>query len=86
MVEGFGDEWNRFDYSGFSQTELKEMFNGYFRIFPWENLPDGAVGFDLGCGSGRWAKFVDPKRMSEKFLICDYSHASCLSIKRIIAT
>lgn len=60
VVEGFGDEWKRFDYSGFSQTELKEMFNGYFRIFPWENLPDGAVGFDLGCGSGRWAKFVAP--------------------------
>ncbi|AHJ31296.1 hypothetical protein PN465_00450 [Nodularia spumigena CS-584] len=32
VVEGFGDEWKRFDYSGFSQTELKEMFNGYYRF------------------------------------------------------
>lgn len=61
IVEAFGDEWKRFDYSALSETELKEMFNCYFKIFPWENLPDGAVGFDLGCGSGRWAKFVAAK-------------------------
>lgn len=24
-------------------------------------LPKNAVGFDMGCGSGRWAKFVAPK-------------------------
>jgi ubiquinone/menaquinone biosynthesis C-methylase UbiE len=24
-------------------------------VFPWENLPTNAQGFDLGCGSGRWA-------------------------------
>lgn len=61
VVEGFGDEWSRFDYSSLSDTELLEMFNSYFCIFPWEKLPDDAVGFDLGCGSGRWARFVAPK-------------------------
>lgn len=24
-------------------------------------MPNGAVGFDLGCGSGRWAKLVAPR-------------------------
>ncbi|NLQ06417.1 class I SAM-dependent methyltransferase [Cylindrospermopsis raciborskii] len=60
VVEGFGNEWSRFDYSNLSDTELQEMFSDYFRIFPWEKLAGDAVGFDLGCGSGRWAKLVAP--------------------------
>jgi ubiquinone/menaquinone biosynthesis C-methylase UbiE len=61
VVAGFGDEWTRYDQSGLSQEEIKEIFDVYFSIFPWENLPKNAVGFDLGCGSGRWAKFVAPR-------------------------
>jgi SAM-dependent methyltransferase len=37
------------------------MFDNYFSIFPWDRLPKHAVGFDLGCGSGRWAKLVAPR-------------------------
>ena len=33
------------------------MFEQYVSIFPWDDLPPDAVGFDAGCGSGRWAKF-----------------------------
>jgi SAM-dependent methyltransferase len=61
VVAGFGDEWSRFDQSELSELELGSMFENYFNIFPWEDLPKNAVGFDLGCGSGRWAKFVAPK-------------------------
>ena len=53
VVSGFGDEWSRFDQSGLSAGELESMFDIYFSIFPWETLPPNAVGFDLGCGSGR---------------------------------
>lgn len=60
-VEGFGDEWTRFDQSGMSEEDTRRLFEGYFSIFPWEILPQGAVGFDLGCGSGRWAKLVAPR-------------------------
>ena len=60
-VEGFGDEWIRFDQSGMSCEETNRLFHGYFSIFPWAALPMGAVGFDLGCGSGRWAKLVAPR-------------------------
>ena len=61
VVEGFGDEWSRFDQSQLSKAELEKMFDNYFNIFPWEILKSDAVGFDLGCGSGRWAKMVAPR-------------------------
>jgi SAM-dependent methyltransferase len=60
-VAGFGDEWARFDQRALSDTEREALFNRYFRIFPFSSLPAGAVGFDLGCGSGRWASLVAPK-------------------------
>ncbi|HEY0658490.1 MAG TPA: class I SAM-dependent methyltransferase [Pyrinomonadaceae bacterium] len=68
VVDGFGDEWSRFDQSELSDDELGKMFDEYFNIFPWEKLPAGAIGFDLGCGSGRWAKVVAP-RVGELHLI-----------------
>ncbi len=61
VVAGFGDEWSRFDQSELSKDELEKMFDNYFNIFPWEKLSADAVGFDLGCGSGRWAKMVAPR-------------------------
>lgn len=60
-VSGFGDEWHRFDQSYLSDLELKNLFNRYFSIFPWDRLSTESEGFDLGCGSGRWAKLVAPR-------------------------
>ena len=60
-VEGFGDEWRRFDQSGLKPAELREQFDRYFRIFPWESLAPDAAGFDMGCGSGRWARLAAPR-------------------------
>jgi len=60
-VDGFGEEWARFDQSGLSKTELLAWFEKYFSLFPWSSLPRDAKGFDVGCGSGRWARFVAPK-------------------------
>lgn len=61
VVAGFGDEWSRFDQSELTNQELVKMFDNYFNIFPWEKLSKDAIGFDLGCGSGRWAKMVAPR-------------------------
>ncbi len=61
VVAGFGDEWSRFDQSALADGELARMFDNYFNIFPWAKLKADAVGFDLGCGSGRWAKLVAPR-------------------------
>ncbi len=60
-VEGFGEEWSRFDQTGMTETELNEQFARYFAVFPFESLPVDATGFDLGCGSGRWAKLMTEK-------------------------
>jgi SAM-dependent methyltransferase len=60
-VESFGDEWSRFSQEQLTIEELKYLFNKYFDIFPWNSLPDNAEGFDMGCGSGRWAFLVAPK-------------------------
>jgi SAM-dependent methyltransferase len=60
-VDGFGVEWQRFDQSGLPQQELGNYFETYFDLFPWGELPAEAIGFDLGCGSGRWARRVAPR-------------------------
>jgi ubiquinone/menaquinone biosynthesis C-methylase UbiE len=57
-VRGFGVEWERFDQSALSSAELRRQFDAYFAVFPWDALPPNAEGFDVGCGSGRWARFV----------------------------
>jgi ubiquinone/menaquinone biosynthesis C-methylase UbiE len=61
VVEGFGDEWSRFDQTALSEEERTQLFEAYFRIFPWETLPPNAEGADIGCGSGRWARSVAPR-------------------------
>lgn len=60
-VEGFGDEWERFDQTGLSSDERDEIFASYFAVFPWKMLASNAVGCDIGCGSGRWALGVAPR-------------------------
>ena len=60
-VESFSDQWLKYDQSGMEKNEASKIFNNYFSIFPWSNLSNKAEGFDMGCGTGRWANFVAPK-------------------------
>lgn len=60
-VEGFGEEWDSFDQTALADAEWRELFDRYFAIFPFATLPANAEGFDLGCGSGRWARGVVDK-------------------------
>lgn len=60
-VAGFGREWDHFDQSKLVGEEYEELFSAYFGIFPFDELPPHAEGFDLGCGSGRWAAGVAPR-------------------------
>jgi len=60
-VSSFGDEWLRFDQSALSESESRKVFERYFGIFPWHHLPDSAEGFDMGCGTGRWARWVSQR-------------------------
>ncbi len=61
VIKDFGDEWSEFDQSSLKLKELNEIFNQYFHIFPISELDKSKVGFDFGCGSGRWAKLVADK-------------------------
>lgn len=60
-VDGFGDEWSSFDQSVLDGAEYEAVFKAYFGIFPFDELPTDAEGFDLGCGSGRWARGVSKR-------------------------
>lgn len=60
-VNSFGDEWSRFDQTALSEVEANKIFNEYFSVFPWDKLPKNATGFDMGCGSGRWARLMAPR-------------------------
>jgi len=66
-VDGFGVEWSRFDQSDLPSAEQQLLFDEYFSVFPWKDISKESTGFDLGCGTGRWAKSVAPK---VKKLIC----------------
>src|SRR5688572_7326435 len=76
-VAGFGDEWTRFDQSLLSDAERMRHFEKYFRVFPWDRLRDGACGFDLGCGTGRYAICV-AKRVGT--LHCIDASAAALAV------
>ena len=58
VIDGFGDEWSRFDQTALPPEEHRAIFDDYFAIFPWDALPPGSVGADIGCGSGRWARLA----------------------------
>ena len=59
VINGFGDEWQHFDRIDI--PDYDQAFDDYFNIFPWHSIPTDAIGFDLGCGSGRWAKYFSKK-------------------------
>ena len=61
VIKDFGNEWNEFNQSGLKTEELESNFLQYFNIFPLNELDPSKTGFDLGCGSGRWAKLIAPK-------------------------
>jgi len=66
VVRDFGKEWQAFNHQNLEQSFLDSAFNSYFDIFPFDDLANGE-GFDMGCGSGRWAKYVAPR---VRFLNC----------------
>ena len=60
VVSDFGKEWKAFNHQHIDESILDSAFDSYFHIFPFSDVKN-AEGFDMGCGSGRWAKFVAPQ-------------------------
>ena len=61
VIQEFGSEWVDFNYADIDKNKLKENYDEYFSVFPWDLISKESNGFDMGCGSGRWAQFVAPK-------------------------
>lgn len=79
VVKAFGQQWVRFDQPERESRDEQALFGSYFSIFPWTQLGPDAQGFDLGCGTGRWAHFVAQK---VGFLHCIDASPSALEIAR----
>lgn len=58
-VESFGDEWTKF--SGFNETELQVAGDQYFDIVKDEMLGPDKTALDIGCGTGRWSRYLSPR-------------------------
>lgn len=55
-VDSFGDEWEKF--SSFSDKEIEKIGDEYFDIVDDSILHKQSIVLDLGCGSGRWSKYI----------------------------
>ena len=56
-VDSFGEEWNAFH--GFTEMDLQYTGDMYFDIVTKEMLNEQSTVIDVGCGSGRWIKYLE---------------------------
>jgi len=62
VIRSFGEQWQQFRHdTSANDADLRAAFESYFSVFPWHELPHDAVGADVGCGTGRWARHVAPR-------------------------
>ena len=55
-LDSFGKEWKKF--SRFTDKEIKIAGDEYFDIVPKELVHRNMIALDVGCGSGRWARYL----------------------------
>ena len=58
-VQSFGEEWSKF--SNFSSEEIQNIGDEYFDITNSKIFNQDSIVLDLGCGSGRWSKYLSEK-------------------------
>lgn len=77
VIKSFGEEWNYYNQN--ELDNLDSAFKQYFHIFPKNFLNREKIGFDMGCGSGRWARFISPK---VKILNCIEPSKEAISVAK----
>lgn len=59
VVKSFGDEWEKFFH--FSEEEISQIGKQYFDIIDERMVNKSTYGIDIGCGTGRWTKYLSSK-------------------------
>ena len=58
-VASFGREWKKFNT--FTEREIATSGDEYFDVVDEKDFSPATVALDLGCGSGRWSRYLAPK-------------------------
>ncbi len=58
VIKSFGEEWQKFD--SFDDRDFERLGNMYFDIIPEKLKNNSTTVMDMGCGTGRWTKFLAP--------------------------
>jgi SAM-dependent methyltransferase len=56
VVESFGEEWLAFN--NFDEKTLSAILPEYFDILNEQIVNKNTYAIDIGCGTGRWAKYI----------------------------
>jgi SAM-dependent methyltransferase len=59
IVGSFGSEWKKFGW--FSDDAIETAAGEYFDIVPQEVLTTVGHALDVGCGSGRWSRYLSSR-------------------------
>jgi len=59
VVTSFGEEWKKFH--NFDDSEIDRLGKMYFDIIPESVINQNTYGIDIGCGTGRWTKYLSNK-------------------------
>lgn len=56
VVKTFGEEWEKFN--SFEDSEISKIGDMYFDIVDEKMLNKNSYCIDIGCGTGRWTKYL----------------------------
>jgi ubiquinone/menaquinone biosynthesis C-methylase UbiE len=59
VVTSFGEEWKKFNQ--FDDVEINKVANQYFDILNDKIINKNTYGIDIGCGTGRWTRYLSEK-------------------------